>query len=224
MAGPVPATSLSKARCPPKRHGRVKPTHDNGESMPNIPVAHPATADAVKAMLGDGAELALIDVREELNFSQNHLLWARNVPLSRLELRFARLVPRLTTRIVLCDDNDGLAKRAATILANAGYTDLSYLQAGIAAWAAAGFILFSGVHIPSKAFGEFVEHHSGTPSISADELNAMLRDGTDIKVLDSRPFDEYARISIPTGINVPGAELVLRVRDIVPSSGTTIVV
>jgi len=179
---------------------------------------------AIKAMLSDGKEFALIDVREEMTFSQNHLLWARNVPLSRLELRFARLVPRLTTRIVLCDDNDGLARRAATILANAGYTDLSYLEGGIAAWDAAGFVLFSGVHVPSKAFGEFVEHDSGTPSISAGELNAMMLDGTDIKVLDSRPFDEYVRISIPTGINVPGAELVLRVRDIVPSPGTTIVV
>jgi rhodanese-related sulfurtransferase len=182
------------------------------------------SAATIKDMLDDGTELALIDVREELTFSQNHLLWARNVPLSRLELRFARLVPRLTTRIVLCDDNDGLAERAATILANAGYTDLSYLQGGVAAWAAAGFVLFSGVHVPSKAFGEFVEHDSGTPSISADDLSAMMRDGTDIKVLDSRPFDEYARISIPTGINVPGAELVLRVRDIVNSPETTIVV
>ena len=61
----------------------------------------PVSAAAVKAMLGDGAELALVDLREELTFSQNHLLWARNVPLSRLELRFARLVPRKTTRIVL---------------------------------------------------------------------------------------------------------------------------
>ncbi len=43
-------------------------------------------------------------------------------------------------------------------------------------------------------------------------------------VLNSRPFDEYSRISIPTGINVPGAELVLRVRDMVPSPETTIVV
>ena len=67
-------------------------------------------------MLGEGKELALIDVREELIFSQNHLLWARNVPLSRLELRFARLVPRKTTRIVLIDDNDGLVARAAAIL------------------------------------------------------------------------------------------------------------
>jgi rhodanese-related sulfurtransferase len=184
----------------------------------------PLTPAAVKAMLGDGEELALIDLREELTFSQDHLLWACNVPLSRLELRFARLVPRLTTRIVLCDDNDGLVARAASILARAGYSNLSYLDGGVAAWRKAGLITFSGVHVPSKAFGEFIEHHSGTPSISADELNAMMRANTDMVVLDSRPFDEYRRVSIPTGINVPGAELVLRVRDIVPSPDTTIVV
>jgi rhodanese-related sulfurtransferase len=184
----------------------------------------PIPAAAVKAMLDDGTELALIDVREELAFSQNHLLWARSVPLSRLELRFARLVPRLTTRIVLCDDNDGLVERAAGILTKAGYTNLSCLDGGIAAWAKAGFVLFSGVHVPSKAFGEFVEHNSGTPSVSASELDALMRNGANVKVLDSRPFDEYSRISIPAGINVPGAELVLRVRDIVLSPDTTIVV
>jgi rhodanese-related sulfurtransferase len=175
-------------------------------------------------MLGDGQELALIDVREELTFSQNHLLWARNVPLSRLELRFARLVPRKTTRIVLCDDNDGLATRAADILRRARYTDLCYLQGGVTAWEQAGFVLFSGVHVPSKAFGEFIEHDSGTPGISAAELDAMMRAGADLVVLDSRPFDEYTRISIPRGINVPGAELVLRARDIAPLPATTIVV
>jgi rhodanese-related sulfurtransferase len=175
-------------------------------------------------MLGDGKELALVDVREELIFSQHHLLWACNVPLSRLEVRFARLVPRKSTRIVLCDGNDGIAARAAAVLAGAGYTDLSYLDGGVAAWEKAGFVAFSGVHVPSKAFGEFVEHDSGTPSISAAELDAIMRSGAELKVLDSRPFDEYSRVSIPTGINVPGAELVLRVRDIAPSPDTTIVV
>jgi rhodanese-related sulfurtransferase len=38
----------------------------------------------LKAMLADGEELVLIDLREELIFSQNHLLFARSVPLSRL--------------------------------------------------------------------------------------------------------------------------------------------
>ncbi|MGB7257173.1 MAG: rhodanese-like domain-containing protein [Pseudolabrys sp.] len=185
---------------------------------------HPIASAAVKAMLGDGQELALIDVREELIFSRNHLLWARSVPLSRLELRFAQLVPRRSTRIVLCDDNDGLVQRAAAILAHAGYTDISYLDGGVAAWAQAGFELFSGVHVPSKAFGEFIEHQNGTPNIGADELHELQCAETNMVVLDSRPFDEYSRISIPGGINVPGAELVLRVHDIAPSPDTLIVV
>jgi hypothetical protein len=61
----------------------------------------------------DGGELALVDIREELIFSQGHLLLARSAPLSRLELKFAELVPRHTIRIVLCDGNDGLAERAS---------------------------------------------------------------------------------------------------------------
>ena len=43
-------------------------------------------------------------------------------------------------------------------------------------------------------------------------------------VLDSRPFDEFQRVSIPTATNVPGAELVLRIRDIAPSPDTLVVV
>ncbi len=84
--------------------------------------------------------------------------------------------------------------------------------------------MFSGVNVPSKAFGEFIEHASHTPSVSAEELNALMQAGTNMVVLDCRPLDEYSRISIPTGINVPGAELVLRVHDIAPSPDTLIVV
>src|ERR1043166_254950 len=187
-------------------------------------VARRIGAAALRAMLLEGAELALIDVREERIFSESHLLFARSVPLSRLELRFKRLVPRLTTRIVLADDNDGLAERAAAVLSEAGYSDLHILDGGIAAWAAAGFELFSGVNVPSKAFGEFVEQACGTPSIGPQELDALMRSGADMVVLDSRPFDEYARVSIPTGVNVPGAELVLRIHYIMPSPDTLVVV
>jgi rhodanese-related sulfurtransferase len=175
-------------------------------------------------MLSDGGELALIDVREELIFSQSHLLLARSVPLSRFELRFAQLVPRRSTRIVLCDDAGGLAERAAAILAKNGYADVRVLAGGIKAWAAAGFELFSGVNVPSKAFGEYIEHVNGTPSIAAAELQTLMGKGADMVVLDSRPFDEYAAVSIPTSTNVPGAELVLRARDIAPSPDTLVVV
>ena len=179
---------------------------------------------ALRGMVEDGGELALVDVREELIFSQGHLLLARSAPLSRLELKFAQLVPRRTTRIVLCDDDTGLAERAAKVLARNGYTDLRILACGVTAWAKAGFELFTGVNVPSKAFGEFIEHEQATPSIAAEELAMLLRGGADLVVLDSRPFDEYARVSIPSATNVPGAELVLRARDIAPSADTLVVV
>jgi rhodanese-related sulfurtransferase len=184
----------------------------------------PVSAAQLRGMLVDGAEIAVVDVREELIFSQNHLLLARSVPLSRFELKFAQLVPRRGTRIVLCDHGQGLAEQAAAILARNGYTHLSVLNGGLASWSAAGFELFSGVNVPSKAFGEFVEHASYTPSIAATELEQLIRDGANLVVLDSRPFDEYSRVSIPTAINVPGAELVLRARDIAPSPETMVVV
>src|SRR3954471_1681108 len=182
------------------------------------------SAAALRAMLLDGDELALIDVREERIFSESHLLFARCVPLSRLELRMARLVPRKATRIVLVDDADGLGERAAAVLTKAGYTDASILDGGNAAWAAAGYELFSGMNVPSKAFGELVEHESQTPSISAQELHGLMQSDTDMVVLDSRPYDEYSKVSIPTSVDVPGAELVLRVRDIAPKPDTLVVV
>jgi rhodanese-related sulfurtransferase len=187
-------------------------------------VTAPVSPVELREMLGDGGELALVDVREELIFSQSHLLLACSVPLSRFELNFARLVPRLTTRIVLCDEDDGLAGRAAAILGRSGYCDVRILAGGTAAWSAAGFELFSGVNVPSKAFGEYIEHALHTPSLAADELERLLRERADLVVLDSRPFDEYARVSIPTATNVPGAELVLRAREIAPSPRTTVVV
>jgi rhodanese-related sulfurtransferase len=178
----------------------------------------------LRGMLSDGAELALIDLREELIFSEGHLFFARSVPLSRLELRLPALVPRRSTRVVLCDDGDGLTERAGKVLVASGYSNLFTLEGGLPAWRDHGYELFSGVNVPSKAFGEFVEHDCATPSISAEELNRRIDSGDDLVVVDSRPFEEYQRVSIPTGVNVPGAELLLRIRDVAPSPDTTVVV
>ncbi|HZC56948.1 MAG TPA: rhodanese-like domain-containing protein [Xanthobacteraceae bacterium] len=187
-------------------------------------MSHFISPHDLRDMIRGGGELALVDVREELIFSQSHLLLARSVPLSRFEFKFRSMVPRRATRVVLCDDSDGLAARAAAILARNGYTNVGILSGGVAAWGAAGFELFSGVFVPSKAFGEYIEHADGTPNITAPELAKLIRDGADLVVLDSRPFDEYSRVSIPTSTNVPGAELVLRAREIAPATLTTVVV
>jgi rhodanese-related sulfurtransferase len=181
-------------------------------------------ARELKVMLRDGDELALIDVREEGEFGRGHLLFACNLPLSRLELRIDALVPRRSTRVVLCDAGDGLAQRAAQRLTELGYGNIAILAGGVAAWTAAGYELFSGVNVPSKAFGEFIEHHDDTPRLTAKEVKAAIDSGTDMVILDSRPMSEYRVMNIPTGIDCPGAELVYRVHDVAPRPETLIVV
>ena len=178
----------------------------------------------LKTQLHDGGEIALLDAREEGVFHARHLLLASCVPLSRLELLIDDLVPRRSARVVWCDDGDGSALRAARRMSALGYTDVAVLDGGIAAWEAAGYRLYSGVHVPSKAFAEVVEHEAGTPWISAPDLKALIDSGADIAIFDSRSYEEYHNNSIPTAISVPGAELVYRFPDMVPSPDTTVIV
>jgi rhodanese-related sulfurtransferase len=182
------------------------------------------TANTLHSWLVDGHELALLDAREEGEFGASHLFWAVPCPLSRHEIRARALLPRLAVRICCVDDGRGLAEQLASWLEGIGCTDVAVLDGGTKAWAAAGYELFSGVNVPSKAFGEWVEHHFGTESVDATELKSWIDSGRKIAVLDSRTHDEFVRMSIPTGISVPGGELVYRIGDIVADPKTTVVV
>ena len=182
------------------------------------------SAKELKIMLHDGAEIAVLDVREEGVFAKRHLLLAASVPLSRLELRVPLLVPRRATRVVVCDGNEGLAQRAAAKLSQHGYSSVMVLAGGVDAWAAEGYELYSGINVPSKAFGEFVEHRENTPRMPAQEIKARVDAGEKVIILDSRPLAEYTKMSIPGGIDCPGAELVYRVHDLVTSPDTLVVV
>jgi rhodanese-related sulfurtransferase len=182
----------------------------------------PAT---LTAWLLDGEELAVLDAREQGVFLSGHLFHAACVPLSHLELELPRLVPRPDTRIVWCDDgDDDLAARAVVRAAELGWSGCHLLDGGIAAWSAAGGEVYAGVNVPSKAFGEHVEHTYGTPRLPAAEVNALLEAGANVVVLDSRPIEEFRRMSIPTGTDCPGAELVHRVKEMVTDPDTLVIV
>ncbi len=169
-------------------------------------------------------EIALIDAREEDPYAQCHPLYGVNLPLSRLEADAHSRIPRRDTPVVVYDDGEGLAATAAQRLLALGYTRVSLLQGGLQGWFDAGAELFQDVNTPSKAFGEWVESIRHTPSLSAPEVKALIDGGTDMVVLDARRLDEYQTMSIPTGVSVPGAELVLRARAMAPNPKTRIIV
>jgi len=183
------------------------------------------TPERLRERLLAGGELALLDVREQGVHYQGHPFFACSLPLSRLELMVSDLLPRLSAPLVVLDGGgEDLAERAAAKLGSFGYTDVDILEGGCAAWRDAGGELFSGVNVPSKAFGEFVEHHYGTPRIPPAELKRLLDGKRKLVILDSRPWEEYHRMNIPGGVDVPGAELVYRAPDLAPDADTLVVV
>ena len=169
-------------------------------------------------------EIAFLDVREEDPHAQEHPLFAANLPLSRIEIDAFSKLPRKDIPIVTLDDGEGYAQLAAERLIALGYRDVSLFAGGVASWKAAGGEVFKDVNVPSKSFGEFVESKRHTPSLSAQEVKKMLDAKEDVVVVDVRRFDEYHTMSIPTGISVPGAELVLRVPELAPNPKTKIIV
>ena len=119
-------------------------------------------------------ELAFLDVREVGQYGEGHPFFVVNLPYSRLELEAEALLPRKTVEILLLDEDDGVGDRAARRLAGLGYAQVSRIEGGVAGWEAAGYGLFKGVNLPSKAFGELVEAELHTPAIGPEELARRL--------------------------------------------------
>ena len=183
-----------------------------------------ATPQDIRDALLARHEIALLDLREEADFARGHPLFAAQIPLRRLSVEARWRIPRADTPVVVYDNGDGLVEPALSQLRDLGFTDVRALAGGLQGWRDAGFELFEDVNSYSKAFGELVEHRRHTPSLPAQDVQALIDEKADIAILDARRFEEYATMSIPGGISTPGAELVLRARAVAPDPDTTIIV
>jgi len=183
------------------------------------------TPGQLQQWLFDGQEIALFDVREHGQYGEAHLFFGVNLPYSRLELEVRRLAPNPQVRLVIYDQDGGvLAQRSAQRLHALGYTNVHVLEGGADGWQRAGYQLFAGVHVPSKAFGEKVEEARHTPHVTARQLAQWQARGEPLVVLDGRPFEEYRKMTIPGSVCCPNGELGYRVQDLVADEQTPIVV
>jgi rhodanese-related sulfurtransferase len=187
----------------------------------NIPAVTPSQ---IRKMLLLREEIALLDLRHEAAYATGHPLFAANMAAGRIGLEAETRLPRKDVPIVLADGGEGLIAEAADRLAALGYTNIRQLEGGLEGWRQAGFEIFIDVNSYAKAFGELVESRRHTPSLSAEQVAALIADDADIRILDVRRPDEYATMNIPGSVSVPGAELVLRAGHVAPDPGTTIVV
>src|SRR3546814_2898901 len=74
-------------------------------------------------------------VRSAGEFGEGLPLCAIPCPYATLEARIGALVPRRHVRVLLIDGGDGIAARAAAVLRELGYRDVSTVAGGTPGWA-----------------------------------------------------------------------------------------
>ncbi|MCL8483735.1 MULTISPECIES: rhodanese-like domain-containing protein [Bradyrhizobium] len=176
------------------------------------------------AWLKDRQELAVIDLRDETAFDKGAPLYATNIPAARLLDEIGRFIPRQSVRTVLVDGGDGRARELAETLRENGWPSVTALDGGVPAWLAQTDQERPTFDTSGVTFALRIRDEKSTPVLSVPELAKLQAAGQDLVVLDSRTAEEFAIAHVPGAISVPGAELVLRFEDVVPSADTLVVV
>jgi rhodanese-related sulfurtransferase len=187
-------------------------------------MTEPITPTATKAALDDpNRQIAVIDVREPLNYSEGHIYESTPVPRSDLEVRLPSVVPSGQATIVIVDRAGERAAHDADWLEFLGYPDVRFMQGGMAAWTDAGLeivdahdgVYATAFNFPSKDFGEQVEVEDEPERLGPAELQAM-REDEDVLLADVRTPEEYEESTVPGALHVEGVDLSLyldRLRD-----------
>jgi rhodanese-related sulfurtransferase len=184
----------------------------------------PLDASTAKRLAHSPSEIALLDVREHGRYGEGHPFLAAPCPYSRLEILAPSLAPRCGVQMLLIDDGDGVAESAATALADLGYRDVAWLEGGASAWSAAGFTLFKGVNTPGKTLGELLDETWHVPRLGVADVQAWKNQARAFMLFDSRPADEYRKMTLPGAECLPNGELAHRVGRAVSDASVPIIV
>lgn len=167
--------------------------------------------------------LAVIDVREQEEFSRRHVLRASNAPLSRLEFLIPSLVPCRRVPVILMDSGetgdtvDTRAHTARRRLEAMGYQNIRILDGGLSGWTRAGHVTVSGTSCMAKGYAECLERDMHTPGLTPAQVHERIARGEQVVLVDIRVPEEYAGMALPGGISAPGCEVAYRFLDLVPS-------
>lgn len=86
----------------------------------------------------------LLDVREDAEYREGHILNARHIPLGSLRKRLAELDGYKDKPVIVCCRSGQRSASACGLLRKEGYQNVTNLKGGVMAWQSAGLPLVKG--------------------------------------------------------------------------------
>src|SRR5579884_757740 len=127
---------------------------------------------AVREQISNGA--VLVDVRENEEFSAEHIPGAKHVPKSYLETRIEGAAPDRSQHVILyCQSGNRSAWAARTLLEDLGYEHVESMRGGITLWKDHGY----EVEVPRTLTAEQRERYSRhllLPEVGAEGQQKLL--------------------------------------------------
>jgi rhodanese-related sulfurtransferase len=80
----------------------------------------------------------ILDVRTPKEFQSGHVPQAVNIPLDQLDARLDDLASSQDMPVVVYCERGGRAGKAASLLSQAGFTDIQHLEGDMSEWRASG--------------------------------------------------------------------------------------
>jgi hydroxyacylglutathione hydrolase len=139
----------------------------------------------------------ILDVRSASEFGTGHIPGAINIGLSGQFAMWAGSLISLTSPLVVVGESEEKIDEAVMRLARVGIESVKgYLDGGMLAWHEAGFDIAT------------------IPQISVDELSALLKENTELQVVDVRRPPEYVAGHVPHAAPAPLSILKTRIPDL----------
>ena len=206
---------------PPSAKGLAEAEHFAGRLAKErrIPYLTVAQLQAIQARR-DFETLYLVDVRTAEEYQHGHIPGFQWFPGGQAVQRADEIVAVRTGRVILACDGRARATLVAWWLAEMGLTNVSVLDGGATAWAAAGLLLEQGAP-PVLPFG-LAEAHRTARFLSPATLNEALHGPNPPLVVDMETSRDFAGGHIPGASWIPRGWLEPRIGAFAPNMAAPI--
>ena len=98
----------------------------------------PAVNTLEATQLINRQDALVLDVREQAEYAQSHILNSRLLPLSQIEARIGEIEKFKDKPVIVYCASGNRSSTAAAVLRKSGFSNVANLSGGFAAWQAAG--------------------------------------------------------------------------------------